>query len=119
MRIDRQKRRELISEHTEHLLDRMSVAVGTANAKMGWARTKSTAVVESGNHLAGGVHDFHESLGIEADPRSWEAKQLRRAADLGSQAIQKTKDGAPYAAAVVTLASAAAAGKKFQDQGKA
>ncbi len=113
MKIDRQKRRELISEHTEDLLARMNMAVNSANVKMIWTRTRSTAVVQSGNHLAVDVHHFHVLLGIEADPRSWEAKQLGRVANLGSQAIQKTKDGAPFAAAAVTLAGIAAAGKKF------
>lgn len=115
----RQNRLELFSEHTAQLLDRMDVAVGRANAKLVWTRTKSLEVVQAGNHVARGVDDFHELLGIEADPRSWAARQLGPVVEKGAQAIQGTKDAAPYAAAVVGLVGLAAAGKKAQDQGKA
>ncbi|MET7670511.1 hypothetical protein [Micromonospora luteifusca] len=111
----RQERRELVSGHTAHLLDRMDAAVGTANAKMVWNRTECLEVVDSANHLAAGVHNFHGLLRIESDPRSWQERRLGPAADLGSQAIQKTKDTAPYAGAGVGfLAFAAVAGKKLQ-----
>jgi hypothetical protein len=120
MKRHRHKSRELISEHTEDLLARMDMAVGRANAKMVWTRTRSMAVVESGNHVAVELHHFTDALGIEADSRSWEPRQLASGANLGSQAIQKTKDGAPVvAAAAVALVSAAAAWQKFQDEGKA
>jgi hypothetical protein len=68
LREARQEQLELISQHTEHLLDRIDAAVGMANAKVLRSLTKSLAVVESGNHLAAGVNDFHGLLGIEADP---------------------------------------------------
>jgi hypothetical protein len=114
----RQERRELVSGHTAHLLDRMDAAVGTANAKMVWNRTKCLEVVDSANHLAAGVHNFHGLLRIESDPRSWQGRRLGRAADLGSQAIQKTKDTAPYVGAGVgLLAFVAVAGKKLQGEG--
>jgi len=115
----RRNRLELFSEHTAHLLDRMDVAVGRANAKLVWNRTKSLEVVQAGNHVAKGVDDFHELLGIEADSRSWMARQLGPVAEKGARAIQGTKDATPYAAAVVGLAGLAAAGKKVQDHGKA
>ena len=108
---DRKDRLELIFTHTMNLLTRMDAAVDAANKKMLWTRTKSLAVIHSGNDLALGVHEFHDLLGIEAKTRSWEARQLGRAEDLGSQVIQKSKDGAP-AAAVVTLAATAALGAK-------
>lgn len=110
-------RRELVSGHTAHLLDRMDVAVRTANAKKVWTRTKSSDVVESANHLSAGVHDFHGLLRIESDPRSWEARQLRPVAEMGSHAIQKTKDAAPLVAGVGLVATIALAGKKFGDEG--
>lgn len=112
----RQKRRELVSGHTTHLLDRMDAAVGTANAKMVWNRTRCLEVVDSANHLAAGVHNFHGLLRIESDPRSWQERRLGPAADLGSQAIQKTKDTAPYVAAGAGLLALVAVGKKVQDK---
>jgi hypothetical protein len=115
----RQNRLELFSEDTAQLLDRMDVAVGRANAKLVWTRSKSLKVVQAGNHVASGVDDFHELLGIEADPRSWAARQLGPIVEKGARAIQGTKDATPYAAAVVGLLGLAAAGKKAQDQGEA
>jgi hypothetical protein len=118
LRADRQDRLELISQKTEHLLDCMDVAVGRANAKLFWNRTKSPAVVQSGNHVAAGIHDFHGLLGIESDSRSWEERQLGRAAEMGSQAIQKTKDTGPLVAAGVGLVGLIGlAGQKFQGGG--
>ena len=116
LQADRQDRLDLISRHTEHLLARMDLAVGRANAKMVWTWTKSLAVVESGNQLAVGVHDFHELLGIKADPRSWEARQLAPVAEMGAQAIQKTKETAPLVAAAVAVA-ALGVGKAMQERG--
>jgi hypothetical protein len=117
LKADRRDRLEVISQTTEQLLDRMDAAVGTANAKLFWNRTKSPAVVQWGNLLAAGVHEFHELLGITSDPRSWEERRLGPAAELGSQAIQKTKDTAPYvatAAAGVGLVGVASLRKKPQ-----
>jgi hypothetical protein len=101
---DRKDRLELIFTHTMNLLTRMDAAVGAANKKMLWTRTRSLAVIDSGNDLALGVQEFHDLLGIEAETPSWKARQLGRAEDLGSQVIQKSKDGAPAAGAVVGLA---------------
>jgi hypothetical protein len=115
---DRKDRLELISTHTMKLLTRMDAAVGAANKKMLWTRTKSLAVIDSGNDLALGVQEFHDLLGIEAETGSWEARQLGRAEDLGSRVIQKSKDGAPAAAAVVGLAATVALGAKA-GEGKA
>jgi hypothetical protein len=108
----RKGRRELISGHTANLLDRMDAAVGTANAKMVWKRVKSMDVVESANHLATGVHDFHGLLRIESDPRSWEKRRLGPAAEMGSQVIQKTKEIAPIVAGATLLGLLGLAGKQ-------
>lgn len=70
LRAARQNRLEMFSEQAAQLLDRMPVAVGRANAKLVWTRTESLDVVEAGNHKARGVRDFHQLLGMEADPRS-------------------------------------------------
>ena len=101
------------------LLTRMDAAVGAANKKMLWTRTKSLAVIDYGNDLALGVKEFQDVLGIEAETRSWEARQLGRAKHLGSQVIQKSKDSAPAAAAVVALAATAAVGAKARGQDSA
>jgi hypothetical protein len=111
LQADRDDRLELIFTHTENLLTRMDVAVGAANKKMFWTRTKSRVVIDAGNDLALGVQEFHDLLGIEAETRSWEARQLGGAEDLGSRVIQKSKDGAPTAAAVALAATAALGAK--------
>jgi hypothetical protein len=116
---DRKDRLELISSHTMNLLTRTDAAVGTPNKKMLWTRTKSLAVIDSGNDLALGVQEFHDLLGIEAGSRSWEARQLGRAADLGSQVIQRSKDGAPAAAGIVALTATAALGANALGKDKA
>lgn len=117
LRDARQNRLYLISQHTEHLLDRMDAAVGTANMQMLWHRTKSPAVVQSSNNVAAGVHDFSELLGIASDPRSWEERKLRSTAEIGAQAIQMTKDAAPAVVAVGGLAlGAIVLGKSLQGQ---
>lgn len=108
----RQERLEAISQHTGQLLDRMDAAVGTANAKIFWNRTRSPEVVQSGNQVAAGVHDFHMLLGAPSDPRSWQARQLRPAAEIGSQAIQKAKDTSPYVLTGASLVGAARLKKK-------
>lgn len=119
LRAARQDRRELFAEHTAQLLERMDVAVGRANAKLVWSRTKSLEVVQAGNDVANGVADFHALLGIEVEVRSWAARELGPVVEKGAKAIQGTKNATPYAAAVVGLVGIAAAGKKAQDQGEA
>jgi len=109
-----QERRALVADHTARLLGRMDVAVGTANAKVIWHRTKSLDVVGSANHLATGIHDFHGLLRIESNPQSWDARQLARGAEIGSQVIQVAKDKGPVVAAV-GVTGLAALGKLRQD----
>ncbi len=109
---DRQKWRELISGHTEHLLARMDAAVGTANAKRFFHLTSSEAVVHSSNHVAAGVHDFHGRLGIESGLQSWEARRLGAAAEMAANALEKTKEAAPIIATVGAAAAAVIGGAK-------
>jgi hypothetical protein len=99
----RRNRLDDIAQYTEPLLDRIDAACGTANAKMLWHRTNAMVVLESGNAVAAGVHDFQESLGIPSEARSWEPRQLERPAELAAQTIQKTKDTAPSVAAAGAL----------------
>ena len=115
---DRQKRRELISGHTEHLLARMDAAVGTANAKRLLHLASSEAVIHSSNHVAAGVHDFHGRLGIESGLQAWEARQLGDAAEMAANALEKTKEAAPIIATVGAAAAAMIGGAKvLQERG--
>lgn len=114
---DRQKRRELISGHTEHLLARMGAAVGTANAKRFFHLTLSEGVVHSGNHVAAGVHDFHGRLGIESGLQSWEARRLGDAAEMAANALEKTKEAAPIIATVGAAAAVIGGAKALQERG--
>ncbi|QGZ52175.1 hypothetical protein GPZ77_30855 [Streptomyces sp. QHH-9511] len=82
----RQDRLEHISRSTERLVARMNAAAGTANAKVLLHPAKSPAVVQSSNHVATGVHDFHGRLGIESGRRSSEA---RRWVDAAAEARDK------------------------------
>ena len=76
----RRDRLELISDRTEHLLGRMNAAVGVANSKVLFNPKQSPAVVKSSNHVAAGVHEFHELLGIESGREPSEARRWREAA---------------------------------------
>lgn len=100
---DRQDRLDAISQHTERLLSRMDIAVARANARIVWTHKKSLAVVDSGNDLGSGIHDFHLTLGINADARNWQARRLGPVVHKGAQALQGTKDVAPYAVTALTV----------------
>ncbi|MFD9409742.1 hypothetical protein ACFWBN_22375 [Streptomyces sp. NPDC059989] len=82
----RQGRLEHISRSTERLVARMNAAAGTANAKVLLHPTKSPAVVQSSNHVASGVYDFHGRLGIESGRQSSEG---RRWVDAAAEARDK------------------------------
>ena len=76
----RQNRLETISQSTERLLARMDAAAGTANAKVLLNPIQSPAVVQSSNHVATAVDDFHGRLGIESGRQSLEARRWADAA---------------------------------------
>ncbi|MFC5805829.1 hypothetical protein [Streptomyces formicae] len=80
IRIARQNRLDLISRSTERLVARMNGAAGAANAKVLLHPTKSPAVVQSSNHVVGGVHDFQGRLGIESGRRPSETRGWAAAA---------------------------------------
>ncbi|MGW2699908.1 hypothetical protein [Streptomyces sp. NPDC001340] len=85
----RQNRLELISRSTERLVARMNEVSGTANAKVLLHPAKSPAVVQSSNHVATGVHDFHGRLGIESGHRSSEARRwVDAAAEVRDKALE-------------------------------
>jgi len=75
LRAARQDRLELISRSTERLMARMDAAAGTANTKVLLHPTTSAAVVQSREHVASVVDDFHARLGIESGRQSLEAKR--------------------------------------------
>ena len=95
----RRDRLELISQRTEHLLARMNAAARTANLKVLLNPTKSPAVIESSNHVAICVHDFHGLLGIESGRQASEARRWGDAAaerwdkvrETGSDSIDSVK----------------------------
>ncbi|WP_327430488.1 hypothetical protein [Streptomyces sp. NBC_01236] len=80
LRAARQHRLELISRSTERLVARMNAAADSANAKVLLNPIKSPAVVQSSNHVATAVHDFHGRLGIESGRQSSEARRWADAA---------------------------------------
>ena len=76
----RQSRLEHISQYTERLVARMDAAAAAANTKVLLHPALSPAVVQSSNHVATAVHDFHQRLGIESGRRASEARQWTDAA---------------------------------------
>jgi hypothetical protein len=89
LRAARQNRLELISRSTARLMARLDAAAGTANAKVLLHPTSSRAVVQSSNHVAVAVVDFHGRLGITADRESVDARRwLDAASDAKDKAIE-------------------------------
>src|SRR5690349_24071348 len=75
LKASRQKRLDNISRSTERLMARMDAAAGTANTKVLLHPATSPAVVQSREHVASVVADFHGRLGIESGRQSLEAKR--------------------------------------------
>jgi hypothetical protein len=75
LRASRQKRLDTISQSTERLMARMDAAAGTANAKVLLHPLTPAPVVQSREHVAGAVADFHGRLGIESGRQSLAAKR--------------------------------------------
>jgi hypothetical protein len=96
LRASRQRRLELLSRSTEHLLARMNAAAaaGTANNKVLAHPSKSRAVVHSTNHVATVVVDFQERLGIEGQRQSLEARRwVDAASDVRDKALETGTEG--------------------------
>ena len=114
---DRQKRRELISQKIEHLMERMDSAASAANSNVLLHLPAHRVVVGSINHVGIVIDEFHRPLGIKSGRHSleatrwWEAardtKQLKNAA---AEAGRKAAIGAGAAivGAAGILASRAA-----------
>ena len=93
LKADRQDRLELISRRTEYLLARMGVLAGTANTKVLLHPATSPAVVQSREHVASIVADFHGRLGIESGRPSLEAKRWAEAASEVRDKVLETGAG--------------------------
>lgn len=90
----RQERLELISRSTEQLMARMEAAASLANAKVLLHPGRSRDVVNSSNHVALAVSDFHGRLGIERGRQSVEARRWTDAAtEVRSKVLQTGADG--------------------------
>ena len=89
LKASRQKRLDTISRSTERLLARMDAGAGTANTKVLLHPTTSPAVVESREHVASAVADFHGRLGIESGRQSLEARRwVDAAAEFRDKALE-------------------------------
>jgi hypothetical protein len=86
LKASRHKRLDIIARSTGRLLDRIDAAADTANTKVLLHPTASPAVVQSREHVASAVADFHGRLGIESGRQSLEA---RRWADAASEVRDK------------------------------
>ncbi|GIJ49374.1 hypothetical protein Val02_62600 [Virgisporangium aliadipatigenens] len=113
VKTDRQNRLEIIARTLESLLVRMDAAVSTANAKVLLHRTASRAVVDSGNHVAAGIHEFFGLLGIAAGLQSWHARRWK---DAAAEARDKVLEKAGPAAAGIAVGGIAIALKVLHDR---
>ncbi len=94
LRAARQNRLELIARSTERLMARMDAAAGTASTKVLLHPTTSRAVVDSSNHVATGVVDFHGRLGIERSRQSLEARRwVDAAAEVRDKVLETGAEG--------------------------
>lgn len=90
----RQERLELISRSTEQLMARMDAAAFLANAKVLLHPGRSRDVVNSSNHVALAVGDFHGRLGVERGRQSWEARRWADAAtEVRAKVLETGADG--------------------------
>ena len=80
LKASRRRRLDEISRSTERLMARMDAAAVRANAKVLLHPALSPAVVQSREHVASAVADFHGRLGIEPGRPSLEAKRWVEAA---------------------------------------
>lgn len=112
-------RLELISQTTERLISRIDAAARTANTKVLLHPTTSPAVVQSSNHIANGVHDFHERLAIESDHQLLEARRWGdAAADVRRKVLASAADGTDAArrASNLTFDQARSMKSKLSDE---
>lgn len=75
LKASRRKRLDAISRSTERLMARMDAAAVRANTKVLLHPAMSPAVVQSREHVASAVADFHGRLGIESGRQPLAAKR--------------------------------------------
>lgn len=94
LRTARQRRLELISNSTEHLLARIEAAAGMANAKVLLSPVAAPAVVRSSNRVAAGIHEFCGRLEIESGYQAVEARPWGEAAgEVRDRLLETGADG--------------------------
>jgi hypothetical protein len=90
----RRDRLELISRSTGQLMARMDAAASRADTKVLLHPARSRHVVNSSNHVALAIGDFHGPLGIERGRQSLEARRWADAAtEVGSKVLETGADG--------------------------
>lgn len=90
----RQARLDRISQTTLSLLDRMHAAATEANSKVLLHPIAGKSVVESRNHVAVAVVDFHGRLGIDRDREDLAARRwLEAVADARDRAVATGAQG--------------------------
>ncbi|MEU0368678.1 hypothetical protein ABZ070_00150 [Streptomyces sp. NPDC006283] len=107
--VDRQRRRELVSQKIEHLMARMHAAAGTANSNVLLHLPAHRAVVGSINRVGITVDEFHKLLGIESGQHSLETTRWWDAArDPGQLKNAAAEAGRKAAAGAVVVGVGAA-----------
>jgi hypothetical protein len=107
--VDRQRRRERISQKIEDLMARMHAAAGKANSNVLLHLPAHRAVVGSINRVGITVDEFHELLGIESGQHSLEATRWWDAArDPGQLKNAAAEAGRKAAAGAVVVGAVAA-----------
>lgn len=100
LQIARRERLDLLAQTTSSLIERMDVAVGTANAKALLHPTVPKTVVNARNDVATEVNEFRGLLGIESsaagsyEPRRWRdaaSERLDEARAAGAAGIETVK----------------------------
>ncbi|MBK7821587.1 MAG: hypothetical protein IPJ61_11065 [Tessaracoccus sp.] len=94
LRTARDNRMALIARSTGGLLERMQAAAVASNVKVVLHPVATREVVNSSNHVASSVSDFHVSLGIESSRSELEAKRWSAAVgEVKDQALAAGADG--------------------------
>lgn len=90
----RRERLQLITQCTERMFGRMNAAASSANLKVLLHPSSAPSVVESRNHVAIEIRDFHGLLGIESGHESADATRWADAAgEQWDKARQTGSDG--------------------------
>jgi len=89
--VARQDRLALISDSTQLLLERMSIAADTANAKVLMNPIQSPAVVRSTNSAATEVHELRQLLEIESRDSSSESRRWGSVRDASAVSVDSAK----------------------------